>query len=236
MTVEEYHEICDYMCHVIQSTRYWNHVYAVGGCCRDLVMGDNIKDVDFAVEIPDGGIRLGYSLASGKHTVGRVKMFKRYGTSMLKLRKFPDKEIEIVQTRSGSYPLDRPEKAKKFFGTISQDARLRDLTVNALYYDICTRKMLDPTGMALKDIAAHRLRTPAPPDVTLSDDPLRILRIVRFSVKWGWHIHPDLWNAMRRHIAELGLLKPERVMVELEKIDALPHAAHAAKMLKELGL
>lgn len=236
MTVEEYYRICEYMRKTVMHTRCWEHVYAVGGCCRDLIMGHQIKDVDFAVEVPDGGIRLGYTLASRKLTLGRVKMFKRYCTSMLRLREFPDYEIEIVQTRSGSYPLDRTDKAKRYFGSVSQDAHLRDLTVNALYYDICSKTMLDPTGMGMIDIKEHRLRTPSPPDITLADDPLRVLRIVRFAVKWGWTIDPELWESMKRHIGELGLLKPERVAVEMEKLSKLSHAGKAAHMLKALGL
>ena len=236
MTPEQFYDVCDYMRSSIKNTRWWGRVYAVGGCNRDLVMGEPIKDVDFAVEVPDGGIRLGYTLASQKLTLGRVKMFKRYGTSMMRFRAFPDYEIEIVQTRSGSYPLDAPAKAKKFFGHLAQDARLRDLTVNTLYYEVCGRKLLDPTGMALDDIHNHRLRTPAKPDVTLADDPLRVLRIVRFAVRYGWEIHPALWDAMRRHIGELVKLKPERVAAELEKINSLPEADKAAEMLRRLGM
>lgn len=236
MTVEEYYRICDYMRRVVAHSRFWDHVFAVGGCCRDLIMGLPIKDVDFAVEVPDGGIRLGYTLASRKLTEGRVKMFKRYCTSMLRLREFPGHEIEIVQTRSGSYPLDHPDKARRYFGTVDQDARMRDLTVNALYYDICNRIMLDPTGMAITDIRDQRLRTPSDPDVTLADDPLRVLRIVRFAAKWDWHIDSDLWDAMRRHIGSLHLLKPERVAVELEKIRSLHNDNQAIEMLRRLGL
>lgn len=236
ITPEKYHEICGYMRDVIRNTRWWGRVYAVGGCNRDLLMGNLIKDVDFAVEVPDGGVKLGYTLASRKLTTGRVKMFKRYCTAMLRLKEFPEHEIEIVQTRSGSYPLKSPEKAKKFFGRLHQDAQLRDLTINSLYYDICRERMLDPTGMGVNDIELHRLRTPAPPDITLADDPLRVLRIIRFSLRYRWEIDSALWEAMKRHISELSLLKPERVSAEMEKLNAMPQAPEAARMLQRLGM
>ena len=103
---------------------------------------------------------------------------------MLQLRAFRDHEIEIVQTRKGKYTADNAHNPGSVFGTIEDDGLRRDLTVNALFYDITRRALLDPTGRALDDIEARRLQTPMDAALTFFDDPIRILRVIRMAASW----------------------------------------------------
>lgn len=235
MTIEIYNQICRYLKLTIEGTIWEGHVYAVGGCCRDSILGDPIKDVDLAIDTPNGGIKFVKWLEKKHKVKGRPIFFKRFGTARFTLRQFPDDEIEAVQTRQRNYDADTDQNPEKAFGSILDDSLRRDLTINSLFYDITREKLLDPTGMALDDIAHKRLRTPLPPIETFEDDALRILRCVRFAMRYGHTIDSATLDAMRQ--ARTGLLKisRERLYNEFDKILCCRNPKTAIEILQDVG-
>lgn len=235
MTTQRYHEILAYLRRLAAHTEWEGKLYAVGGCCRDEVMGTEIKDVDIAVNLPLGSVRFARWLEERNLLVGTPTIFPRYATVMLVLKEFPDDELELVQTRKGKYVPETFDHPESLFGSIEEDCRLRDLTINSLYHDISADKLLDPTGCGLDDIRHHRLRTPSDPEVTMTDDPLRALRLIRFASRYGWSIDRPTMEAMKNHISGLKDIKPERIQAEISKILTSPRVEQALKQLRQIG-
>lgn len=236
MTLRQYYDICAYLDRITLGTRWEGRLYAVGGCCRDSVMGREPNDVDIAVELPDGGVRFARWLDENRFTTRRPVIFPVYGTARLTLREFPLDEIELVQTRRGKYDGNDPETPEAVHGSVADDAARRDLTINALYYDIRRRELLDPTGMGLEDISRQILRTPMEPELTFDDDPIRILRVIRFAATLGWEIAPGVWNAMQKNFRSLDRIKIERIRAEIEKAIVSPRPRMALEMLRNAGV
>lgn len=235
MTTKLYHIICEWLRDLIEGTPWEGHVFAVGGCCRDEIMGFEIKDLDLAVDLPDGGVKFARWLMKQRLTTGRPIFFLKYGTAKLRLRRFPDDEIELVQTRREQYTKETSRCPEVAFGTIEEDCYRRDFTVNSLYYDITRRRMVDITGLGIKDMHDGLLRTPMDPDETFNDDPVRILRGLRFANRFGWRIDPPVYEALLRHIYRIEIVSRERVHSELCKMLTGPDPIGALKSLKETG-
>ncbi|MDE6581206.1 MAG: tRNA nucleotidyltransferase, partial [Duncaniella sp.] len=179
MNSQEYHRILGYLRGLIEGTQWESHVYAVGGCCRDEIMGEPIKDIDLAIDLPGGGIGFAEWLHERNLIVNNPVTYPKFGTAMVVLKKFPDVELELVQTRKEKYTDKNSRCPETAFGSIEEDCMRRDLTVNSIFHNITSGKAVDITGRGLADIEAHLLRTPADPDVTFDDDPVRILRCIR---------------------------------------------------------
>lgn len=235
MTTEIYHDICDYLRGLVKDTVWDGHLYAVGGCCRDEVMGLPIKDLDMAVDLPNGGIGFARWLEQNGLTTGEVVTFPRFGTARLSLRAFPGDEIELVQTRREKYTDRNSRCPETAFGTIEEDCLRRDLTVNSLYFDICRRKFVDITGRGLSDIEHHIIRTPSDPDSTYDDDPVRIYRTIRFACRFGWRIEPETFAGLMRNIHRLSIVTPTRCHTELEKMLTGPRPVEVLDMLMRTG-
>lgn len=235
MTTKLYHVICEWLRDLIEGTPWEGHVYAVGGCCRDEIMGFEIKDLDLAVDLPMGGVKFARWLQKKRLTTGHPIFFLKYGTAKLRLRRFPDDEIELVQTRKEQYTRETSRCPEVAFGTIEEDCYRRDFTVNSLYYDITRRRTVDITGLGIPDMQAGRLRTPLDPDETFNDDPVRILRGLRFANRFDWTIDPPVMDAMLRHIDRLVIVSRERVHSELCKMLNGPHPVNAMQTLRTTG-
>lgn len=235
MTTELYHDICAWLRDLIRDTRWEGKVFTVGGCCRDSIMGFPIKDVDLAVNTPDGGIDFAMWLYDKGLCTAEPVTFPKYGTARLWLKEFPDDEIELVQTRREKYTDRTSRDPSTVFGSIEDDCYRRDLTINSLYYDISSGKTLDITGRGLADIENRIIRTPSDPDTTFDDDPVRIIRAVRFAAKFGWEIEPQAFEAMSRYASRLSIISPERMAGEFEKAILTPHPAQALDMLRQIG-
>lgn len=238
MTIGTYNNILSFLRQKIAGTPWEGHVYAVGGCCRDEIMGHPINDVDLAIDTPDGGIAFARWLHEGKMTVGTPVEFARYGTAMLRLRRFAQHEIELVQTRCGKYVRagDGSDNVCAVFGTVNDDAMRRDLTINTLFKNVSTGQMHDFTGKALDDIASHCLRTPMPPRKTFEDDPVRMLRVIRMASRLGWRIDSRTLDAIKENAAWLKQIKPERLCAETEKMLTCPDPVRAMTLLRDTGL
>jgi len=188
--------------------------YVVGGWVRDRLLNrGNSKDVDFVV--------VGDALALAQESArrlkgGKVTVFKNFGTAQFRWK---DWDIEFVRARSESYsPNSRNPKVAP--GTLEEDQLRRDFTINAMAFSVNRSTfghLLDPfQGRA--DLEARILRTPVDPIKTFADDPLRMLRAVRFASQLECTIHPDTLEGIRASAHRLTILSPERVATELTKI------------------
>lgn len=122
------------------------------------------------------------------------------------------------------------------FGSIEEDCLHRDLTINSLYYNISTDEIIDITGNGVNDIRDHIIRTPAsPPDLTYDDDPLRILRCIRFASCYGWDIEAETMDGMKRNAFQLEIIAKERIHDELCKMLTCAHPVMAMELLCETG-
>ncbi|MDE6144920.1 MAG: hypothetical protein K2F96_01445, partial [Muribaculaceae bacterium] len=236
MTTELYHVICEWLRDLIADTQWEGHVFAVGGCCRDEIMGFEIKDLDLAVDLPNGGVKFARWLQKKRLTIGHPVFFLKFGTAKLRLRRFPDDEIELVQTRREQYTKETSRCPEVCFGSIEDDCYRRDFTVNSLYYDITRRHMVDITGKGIPDMKVGLLRTPLDPDATFNDDPVRILRGLRFANRFGWKIDPPALEAMLRHVDRIEIVSRERCHSELCKMLNGPDPVKMVETLRETGI
>jgi poly(A) polymerase len=204
--------------------------WAVGGYVRDTLLGREHPDLDVVVE--DGRA---LEVAEGFAALARARrpaLFPRFGTAQVT---WGDRLVEFVSARAESYA---PESRKPFVrpATVEEDLRRRDFTVNAMLMDFEGR-IIDPLdGRA--DLERRLLRTPRPAEVTFSDDPLRMLRAIRFAAQLGFDLAPDLLPAMRRlrERARPPVVSVERVTDELRKMLLSPRPRLALELLDEGGL
>jgi poly(A) polymerase len=188
--------------------------YVVGGWVRDQLLNRGKgKDVDFVV--------VGDALAVAQNAAkalkaGKVTVFKTYGTAQFRWKEW---DVEFVGARSESYhPSSRNPDVQP--GTLHEDQLRRDFTINAMAYCVNSKRfgeLLDPFH-GREDLAAGLLRTPVEPEKTFADDPLRMLRAVRFASQLGFTIHDDTLAGMQKAASRLSILTPERISTELTKI------------------
>ncbi len=207
--------------------------YLIGGYVRDLLLGRPSKDAD--VMCVGDGIALAHSVAQRLPNRPTVAYFKAFGTAQIRLA--DGFEIEFVGARKESY---RGESRKPNVepGTLEDDQRRRDFTVNALAVSLEKENfgaLIDPFG-GVKDLDAGILRTPLPPDQTFSDDPLRALRAARFATQLGFRIEEKTFAAMGRTAERLDIVSVERITGELEKIIRAPKPSVGFDILFRAGL
>lgn len=219
MKKETFEKITDYLTTIIKGTEFYSHVFAVGGCCRDYLSGRDIKDIDLVVSLPDGGIKFAQWLESNGYTNGSVVVYPHFGTAMFHLKEFPEHEIESVQTRKEAYRDVDTRNPETAFGTIKEDCTRRDFTYNAIYHPLTeTGGMLDFNGNSLKDLDDNILRTCGDPNIIFTEDPLRILRAVRFAARFGSTIEDETYNGMVKFVDRLSIISRERIYEEFKKM------------------
>ena len=204
--------------------------FVIGGYVRDWFMHRDNDDVDIVVE--GSGIALAEKVAARLHS--KVSVFRNFGTAMFK---YKGVEVEFVGARRESY--DRNSR-KPFVedGTLEEDQQRRDFTINAMAFSLQKEDygtLIDPFG-GIADIAAKKIRTPLDPDTTYSDDPLRMLRAVRFAARLGFDIVPESIESMRRNRDRLQILSKERIADELNKIMMTSTPSRGFYLLDECGL
>lgn len=235
MTLKTYHDILEYIGNIIRDTGWEGHLYAVGGCVRDEFLGSEIHDVDIAVDLPGGGVDFASWLIKRRKVTGRPVFFRKFGTARIRLRRFPDQEIELVQTRAEKYT-DRTSRCPEVVsGDIRDDCFRRDFTVNTLYRNISTGEVLDLTGRAFSDIRDGVLRTPLDPYETFDDDPVRILRCLRFAARFDWTIDPAVMEALRKSVGRLTIVSRERWNAEFTKMLLGRNVRKSLGVLNEIG-
>ena len=242
MTKEE--AALEYLSNLIKNGPFKGKVFLAGGAVRDQMMGMPLKDIDVTVADKDGGIAFANWITKklGVHTDGNPVVFPRFGTAKFNLRgavhngvEIGDIEIESVMTRSEEYEKDS-RKPKVQYADLDVDVHRRDLTVNSLLQDLTTGKILDLTGKGIQDIKNGIVRTPIDPDVTFTDDPLRMLRVVRFATKYGWKVVPEVVTALKENAKQLEKISNERIRDELSKILVLDNVRQGLEFLTYTGL
>ncbi len=209
--------------------------FVIGGYVRDCFLGRPTDDIDIVVE----GSGIDFARAVGERTGQFVSYFKNFGTAMLHYR---GDEVEFVGARRESY---RRESRKPIVenGTLEDDQKRRDFTINAMAFSLNREDfgaLVDPFG-GIRDLDAGIIRTPLDPDTTYSDDPLRMLRAVRFATKLStaersFRIVPESMDSMRRLAGRLEILSCERIAEELNKMLASGRPAMAFRLMDEAGL
>lgn len=234
MTKEQFYKITEYIGSIIKGTDFENHVHAVGGSVRDLLMGNDIKDIDLVIDLPNGGVNFA-NFCFFKGYCHSVNTYETYGTAMFHFNEFHDEEIECVMTRGEKYLDSGSRNPEVTFNTIEEDCIRRDLTINALYYNCSTGEILDMVG-GKQDIENHIIKTTnEDPDVVFTDDPLRILRVIRFATRYGWEIESKTYKSMKRNVRRLRIITKERIQAELNKILLSKNAVVGINYLHELG-
>lgn len=242
MYVKEYEQVLCYLAKQIKGTEFEGHVYAVGGCVRDSQIAKdsgkagNIKDIDLVVDLPNGGIKFAEYLKSKNRTKGSLVIYETFGTVMFRLRCYPDIELEAVQTRSECYRDENSRNPETTFGTIEQDAFRRDFTINALYYDISGKKQIDFNGHGLNDLRNHVIDTCGDPDIIFDEDPLRIMRAVRFAAKLGYTISDRTVAGIKKYAKRLGIISQERITDEFNKILVTGNPTYGLCKLQDFGI
>lgn len=236
MTEDKFLDIVYYLKKTIWHTDFQNNVYVVGGSVRDLILGEEIKDIDICVTLPNGGIDFTNWLYEQGLLLREPVTYPTYGTSMCVLKEFPEVEIECVHTRKEQYKDKNSRNPETEYGTIYEDAIRRDLTINALYYNVSTLDIVDPTEKGLDDLEDHVIEaTDENPDSIFEDDPLRIIRVCRFYTRFGWYIESDTYNSMVKNVDRLSIISKERIRDEFEKILMSKNTTLGLKMLHEIG-
>ena len=204
--------------------------FVVGGYVRDYYLRRPSTDID--VVVVGSGIEVAEALAAELHA--RVSVFKTFGTAMVRSRGV---EVEFVGARKESYSHDS-RKPQVEPGTLEDDQRRRDFTINAMAWSLngdSFGELVDPFG-GMEDLEACIIRTPCDPDVTFSDDPLRMMRAVRFASQLGFSIEEETFEAIRRNRERIRIVSRERIITELNKIVLSPVPSMGFELLDLTGL
>lgn len=231
MTTEEYINIRSYLMKILLSTEFFGKVYCVGGCVRDYVRDEEIKDIDLVVEMEGGGIKLTEYLWKYGYLVSPPVVYQNFGTTQFRLKKFPSHELEAVQTRSEEYIDRKSRNPTTGYGSMEDDWKRRDFTINALYHSLWSDDILDPSGKGLEDIVSGVIRTTSEADIIFFDDPLRILRAVRFASCFGYLLTPECLEGIKKNSWRLGIISKERIVSEVTKILTSPNPKFGMGML-----
>ena len=209
--------------------------FVIGGYVRDCFLGRPSKDIDIVVE--GSGIELAEAVGAKVHS--NVSVFRNFGTAMLRYHGI---EVEFVGARKESYRRDSRKPIVED-GTLEDDQLRRDFTINAMAFSLQKEDfgaLVDPFG-GIRDLAAGIIRTPLDPDTTYSDDPLRMVRAIRFATKLStdeltFTIVPESLESISRNRQRMEILSKERIVEELNKILVTPRPSIGFRLLDQTGL
>lgn len=207
---------------LLQDTPFAGKVYFAGGCVRDylseLLFGRQQaltpqSDIDITVEIENGGIRLAEYLLRSLNAVQFVS-FPAFGTAKLR---YSEGYMEFVATRKEQYRKDSRYPLVSY-GTLQDDVLRRDFTINALLMDITTGEFIDLTELGMNDLKDGIIRCVGDPVLKFREDPLRLLRALRFSLRFGFKLEPETYEAMRFEGNAIDRLSKSCIKKELDKM------------------
>lgn len=206
--------------------------YVIGGWVRDLLLNRPCKDIDIVAI--GSGIELAERVAKKLGGSYHINIYKNFGTAQLV---YEDYDIEFVGARKESY---RSESRKPIVenGTLEDDQNRRDFTINALAISLSSSnygELLDPFD-GIKDMERGIIRTPLDPDVTFSDDPLRMMRAIRFATQLNYTIEPASLQSIAKNKERISIISKERISDELNKIIKAPTPSIGFKLLFDTGL
>lgn len=205
--------------------------YVVGGYVRDRHLGRDNKDID--VLVIGNGISFATELADRLPSNPRVSIFKTYGTAMIHLKGL---ELEFVGARKESYRSDSRKPIVED-GTLEEDLARRDFTINALAFEIYPQygRLIDAYD-GLADLKKGRLITPLEPNITFSDDPLRMMRAIRFAAQLNFHLDQATFEAITNNVERLSIVSTERIVDELNKMILAPKPSIGFRLLYDSRL
>jgi poly(A) polymerase len=206
--------------------------FVIGGYVRDLLMKRESDDIDIVVL--GSGIDLAKEVAERIGPGTRVNVFRNFGTAMLR---YENLEIEFVGARKESYRSDSRKPVVED-GTLEDDQKRRDFTINALALSLNRNsfgELIDPFN-GLDDIERKIIRTPLEPDITYSDDPLRMMRAIRFATQLDFRIEEQSLKSIARNRERISIISQERITDELNKIMAVPQPSSGFRLLDKTGL
>ena len=209
--------------------------YVVGGYVRDIILERESHDVD--VVVIGSGIELAKRVAAKIGNNVNVNIFKNFGTAMIKFSGISEWELEFVGARKESYRLDSRKPIVED-GTLEDDQNRRDFTINAMAISLQKDNygtLLDPFD-GIGDIKRKIIRTPLDPEITFSDDPLRMMRAIRFATQLKFDILPKTFEAIKKNAGRIKIVSKERISDELNKIILAPEPSAGFRLLDESGL
>jgi poly(A) polymerase len=204
--------------------------YVIGGYVRDHYLCRPCTDID--VVVVGSGVEVARALA--RETGAHVTVFKTFGTAMLRTGGL---EVEFVGARKESYSKDSRKPVVEE-GTLRDDQLRRDFTINALAWSLngdTFGELVDPFG-GMEDMRDGIIRTPCDPDVTFSDDPLRMMRAVRFAAQLGFDMAPETFEAIERNRERIRIVSRERIITEINKIVLSPVPSIGFELMDMTGL
>jgi poly(A) polymerase len=208
--------------------------YVIGGWVRDCILGRNHPEKDIDIVVMGSGIEIAQKAALKINPRITVSVFRNFGTAMFRYNEY---EIEFVGARKESY--DRgSRKPVVENGTLEDDLKRRDFTINALAISLnedTFGEFLDPFD-GINDLRKKIIRTPLDPDKTFSDDPLRMMRAIRFSTQLNFSIEEKTFDSIRENAGRITIVSPERIITELNKILLCEHPSRGLIMLEKTGL
>lgn len=214
------------------ATHLNDRAFFIGGFVRDRILGRPTNDIDIVCE--HSGIQLARKTAQILNATKDVVVFKRFGTAMLM---YKDLQLEFVGARKESYRSDS-RKPDVEPGTLEDDQNRRDFTINAMAVALngeMNLEVIDPfDGQA--DIEKRTIKTPLEPGKTFSDDPLRMMRAIRFATQLGYDIDPVTFKGIQENKERIHIVSAERITVELNKIILSPEPSIGFSLLSECGL
>ena len=235
---EKVKKIIDKINEATKMTAFHGNIYVVGGAVRDSLLGLPIKDLDIAVNVKGGGIMVASIFAAREKcylAATNPVIFPTYGTAKVSL--FNDKElkdinIEFVETRKCAR--DAFNTTIDCFGTLEEDSKRRDLSINALYWNITNGTLYD-FNKGVDDLQTQTLRCPDPYKM-LFEDPIKMMRIIRTSAELGWGIEKNTWLAMIQNAKWITTVAQEKVTMELSRILTSPNASFGIRKMLYCGL
>ncbi len=201
--------------------------YVVGGFVRDLLLKRTSKDLDFVCV--GSGIALAQKVATSFEEHVPLSVFKNFGTAMIKLE---DRELEFVGARKESYRVDS-RKPLVEDGTLKEDQERRDFTINAMAISLSQHnfgQLIDPFD-GIGDLKRKLIKTPMNPDLTFSDDPLRMMRAIRFATQLNFDISPETFDGLIQNAERLSIISGERIIDELNKMILADKPSYGFKLL-----
>lgn len=206
--------------------------YVIGGYVRDIFLRRTSKDIDFVVV--GSGVALAEAVAKKMGKQSKVTVYKNFGTAQVKYKGY---ELEFVGARKESYTHDSRKPIVED-GTLKDDLKRRDFTINTLALCINRARFGELVDYfnGLQDLENRIIRTPLDPNITFSDDPLRMMRAIRFASQLGFDIHPETFDAIVANRERISIVSAERITDELNKIILSPKPSVGFVLLEKTGL